>query len=192
MKVGHHVVHDPKLVGWSNEQSSFAKSGGRPAPVVDRRFERSDDRRADGDDRPPVGARLFDRGDGDFRNLVSFFVHVVFVQAIDLNWPKCAGSHVQCHIRELVPRLAERCKRAFGEMETRRWRGHRTRLAGVDGLVALLVGSLRGATNVRGKWHVAGLLDQRGDVAFRLEIDLHPPLVEGADDTSPKPPVAER
>ncbi|CAD5375534.1 hypothetical protein OF001_U10221 [Pseudomonas sp. OF001] len=89
-------------------------------------------------------------------------VHVVVLDALDAYRLEGASADVQGDEGGVHALFADRGEQTIVEVQAGGGRGHRTGLAlvGVDGLVALAVGVLVGAVDVRRQRHVAHALEQ--------------------------------
>jgi hypothetical protein len=86
-------------------------------------------------------------------------VELVLAQALE-----GAGANVQGHVIDADAARRQRSEQGFVEMQSRSRCCRRTRLAGIDGLVALLVGSLVGPRDVGRQRHMAVAGEQGLDI----------------------------
>ncbi len=152
------------------------------ARVVGRRLECPQRRRADREDAPAARARRRDRLRRRLRYRVALAVHAVLRQVLGRHRLEGPRAHVQSHVGAAHPARVERGERRLVEMQAGGGRGHRTRRARVDGLVAHRVVGVPGTGDVGRQRHVAVALEPVDERAGAVEAQQEETVVARFDD----------
>ena len=147
MKVGDQHIHYIKGVAGGDEDIGFARACGERARLR-RCFQRAQAGGAHRHHAPAAGSGCTDRIDCGLWNRVSLAVHGVVGNVVDPHRLKGAGAHVQSHLRCAYPLRAQGTQHGVIKMQAGGWRGDRTRLVRVYGLIARLIVSRGRVLNI--------------------------------------------
>lgn len=137
MEVRDEPVHGAKRVAWPDEQIRFAGRCVQPAVRSDNGFQSARRGRSDRPDLVCIVAHFvegFGRGLGDFEILR---VHHVLRGIFDFDGLERSRSHVEQQVDPSDSARLQGGQEFRSEMESGGWRGDRTGLPGVHGLVSL-------------------------------------------------------
>ena len=169
MEIREQPVDDAKPKSRGDEQRGLGLAGRNLPLLVRGRLERAQRRRADGNDTAATGTRRGHGGGGLGRDPVPLAVHPVRGQIVALHRRKRAGAHVQRHPGDGDTRRAQRREHRLVEVQSGGRRGDGAGMAGIDSLVARLVGGVRSAPDVRRQRDLAVAIEILGERARSVD-----------------------
>ncbi len=150
---------DAKPVARRDEEPRFGFAGAHTAGRIRRGFERAQAGRADGDDPPAPRARRIDGGDGLGRDAIPLGVHPVGGKVLAFDRLERPGADMERDERRRDAGSRELTEHRLVEVQPRRRRRCRTRMARIDRLVARRVRGVGGTRDVGRQRHVAVTLE---------------------------------
>ena len=183
VEVGEQSLDQPEFVAGIDEEIGFAGAGldfTRLCGV----FESADRGGAYGYDAAGFAPCLTDLCGGFFRDRIGLGVERVLFDFLDAHWLEGAESDVEGHFCGLDAAVVEAGEDLRSEVEASCGGGDRSALSGVDGLVAVAVGSRIVAGDVRRKRDVADSFYSCEKVVHRSETDVALAKFAAGDDLS--------
>ena len=171
MEVRDKRVDDAEAIAGHDEERGVAGARGHVPDSVGRALDRAQRRRADGDHAAALGLRTIDARGHVFGHVEPFRMHLVFRKILDANGLKGPRADVKRDILDVDPLGRKPAEKILGEVKAGRWSGHGAGIAGIDRLIAALVGLLRRMRDVGRKWNATERLEnvEYGTLELKFE-----------------------